>query len=60
MAALVFSSQTYQLIRLGADLVWAGAAVLWLVLVLRAWRGEVWRVPLVATLADRIVERTSS
>jgi uncharacterized membrane protein len=56
----VFSSQTYQLIRLGADLVWAGAAVLWLVLVLRAWRGEVWRVPLVATLADRIVERTSS
>ena len=60
MAALVFSSQAYQLVRLFADLVWAGAAGLWLVLVLRAWRGEVWRVPLVAALADRIVDRTSS
>lgn len=58
--ALVVSSQAYQLVRAIGDLLWAGAAVLWLVLVLRAWRGDVWRVPLVAALADHVVERTSS
>jgi uncharacterized membrane protein len=58
--ALVLSSATYQLMRVFGDLLWVGAAALWLVLVLRAWRGEVWRVPLVAALADRLEERTSS
>jgi uncharacterized membrane protein len=58
--ALVLSSETYQFVRVIADLLWAGAAVIWLVLVLRAWRGEAWRVPLAAALADRVVERTSS
>lgn len=58
--ALLVSGQTYQLVRVFGDVVWAGAAVVWLVLVLRAWRGDVWRVPLVAALADRVVERTSS
>ena len=57
--ALVVSSQTYQGVRFLADLLWAGAAILWLVLVLRAWRGEAWRVPLVAALADYVVERTN-
>jgi len=58
--ALMLSSQVYQLVRAMGDLLWAGAAVIWLVLVLRAWRGDVWRVPLVAALADHVVERTSS
>ena len=44
--ALVLSSATYQVMRVFGELLWVGAAVLWLVLVLRAWRGEVWRVPL--------------
>lgn len=58
--ALVLSSQAYQIVRVAGNLLWAGAAVLWLVLVLRAWRGDAWRVPLVAALADHVVERTSS
>jgi uncharacterized membrane protein len=58
--ALVLSSQAYQIVRVAGNLLWAGAAVIWLVLVLRAWRGEVWRVPLVAALADHVVDRTSS
>jgi uncharacterized membrane protein len=57
--ALMVSSQAYQAARALADVTWIGAAGLWLVLVVRAWRGETWRVPLVATLADRIVETTS-
>ena len=58
--ALVLSSETYRFVRVIADLLWAGAAVIWLVLVVRAWRGEAWRVPLAAALADRVVDRTSS
>lgn len=57
--ALMVSSQAYQAARALADVAWIGAAALWLVLVVRAWRGDTWRVPLVATLADRIVEKTS-
>jgi uncharacterized membrane protein len=60
VVALVLSSQTYQLMRAFGNLLWVGAAVLWLVLVLRAWHGDVWRVPLVAALADRVADRTSS
>ncbi len=57
--ALMVSSQAYQAARALADGTWIGAAVLWLVLVVRAWRGETWRGPRVATLADRIVATTS-
>ncbi len=58
--ALMLSSGAYQLLRSVGDLLWIGAAVLWFVLVVRAWRGETWRVPLVAALADQLVVRTSS
>ena len=55
--ALLLSNQVYQIVQATGNVVWLGAAVLWLVLVLKAWRGETWRVPLFATLADRIVEK---
>jgi uncharacterized membrane protein len=58
--ALVVSNQAYQAVRALADGVWIGSAVIWLVLVVRVWRGETWRVPLVAALADGIVAKTSS
>ncbi|MCC7181392.1 MAG: hypothetical protein IT177_23645 [Acidobacteria bacterium] len=57
--ALMVSGQAYQVARAVADALWIGTAALWLVLVVRAWRGETWRVPLVAALADRIVAKTS-
>lgn len=60
VVTLVLSSQAYQLVRVVGDLLWAGSAVLWLVVVLRTWRGDVWRVPLAAALADQVVKRTSS
>ncbi len=54
--ALLLSNQMYQIVQATGNVVWVGAAVLWLVLVLKAWRGETWRVPLFATLADGIVK----
>lgn len=58
--ALMTSTSAYQVLRTVGELLWIGAAVLWFVLVVRAWRGETWRVPLVAALADQLVARTSS
>ena len=55
--ALLLSNQIYQIVQAAGNVVWVGAAVLWLVLVLKAWRGETWRVPLVATLADGIAAK---
>ncbi len=55
--ALLLSNQTYHIVQAAGNVVWVGAAALWLVLVLKAGRGETWRVPLFATLADGIVEK---
>jgi uncharacterized membrane protein len=35
------------------------AVVLWLMLLVRTWRGETWRVPIAGDLASRIVLEAS-
>jgi uncharacterized membrane protein len=52
--ALVVSANGYWMLQAASNLIWLAAAAVWLVLMLRAWRGETWRLPLVAGLADRI------
>lgn len=56
--ALVLSSGLFRVLQLAGNVLWVVAALLWLVLVLLAWRGETWRVPLVAALADGLAART--
>lgn len=60
VVALAVSSELFPLVRALVDVVWVAGVVLWIVLVVRAGRGDTWRVPLVATLAEGLVERTSS
>jgi uncharacterized membrane protein len=55
--ALVVSSAGYRTLQALSNLIWLGAAAVWLVLMLRAWRGDTWRLPVVAGLADRIARR---
>jgi uncharacterized membrane protein len=33
---------------------WFGAVLLWLLLLLRTWRGETWRLPIAGDLAVKI------
>lgn len=54
VAMLVVSASAFQVARLLVYLVWIAAVGLWLVLMLRTFKGETWRVPFVADLADRI------
>ncbi|HUQ88190.1 MAG TPA: hypothetical protein VM096_11565 [Vicinamibacterales bacterium] len=48
---------TFQMIQAFGNALWFGAVVLWLVLLVRTWRGETWRVPVAGDLAMKIASR---
>jgi uncharacterized membrane protein len=48
---------TFQLLRTIGNVLWVAAVALWLVLLLKTWRGETWRLPLAGELARRIAAR---
>lgn len=52
--AFLVAAPAFQGLQAAGNFVWLGAVALWLVLMLRTWRGDTWRVPLVADLADKI------
>jgi uncharacterized membrane protein len=52
---LMVSSTAFQAARLAVSLVWMLSVGLWLTLMLKTYRGETWRVPLAADVADRLM-----
>jgi uncharacterized membrane protein len=57
IAMLVVSTAAFQAMQLLMYLVWLAAVVLWLIVMLRAFKGESWRVPFAADLAARLAAR---
>jgi uncharacterized membrane protein len=53
----VVSAPAFQVARVLVFAVWIVAVVLWLVLMVRTLKGETWRVPFVAEIADKVVGR---
>ena len=53
--AFFVAGPSFQLLQAAGNVVWLAAVALWLVLLLKTWRGETWRVPIVADLADKII-----
>lgn len=45
---------TFQLMQAIGNALWFGAVLLWLFLLVKAWRGETWRVPVAGDLAMKI------
>ena len=45
---------TFQIIQAFGNALWFGAVLLWLLLLLRTWRGETWRLPIAGDLAMKI------
>jgi uncharacterized membrane protein len=45
---------TFQLLQAFGNALWFGAVLLWLFLLVKTWRGETWRVPMVAGLALKL------
>jgi uncharacterized membrane protein len=57
VGALFISPTAFQAARMVVYLVWMGAVVLWLIVMMKTFRGETWRVPFAGDLAARIAAR---
>ena len=57
VTTLVVWPEGYPLVQRISELIWLGAVVLWMVLMLKAWRGDLHRLPLAGRLAERIAGR---
>ena len=49
--AFVVATPSFRIIQAIGNVLWLGAVLLWLLLLLKTWRGETWRVPIAADLA---------
>ena len=54
---LVVSAAAFQAARLLVYLVWIAAVAIWMLLMLKTFQGETWRVPFASDLATRLSER---
>src|SRR5262245_58093376 len=54
---LVVSAAAFQAARLLVYVVWFAAVAMWLLLMVKTFHGETWRVPFASDLADRLSER---
>ena len=54
--AFFVATQTFQMLQAIGNLLWFGAVLLWLFLLVKAWRGEIWRVPVAAEFATRLAK----
>jgi len=52
--AFFVAAPTFQMLQAIGNLIWFAAVLLWLFLLVKAWRGETWRVPLAGDLAMKI------
>ena len=52
--AFFMAASAFQLLQAIGNALWFGAVLLWLVLLVRTWRGETWRVPIAGDLAVKI------
>jgi uncharacterized membrane protein len=55
---LVVSAAAFQAARFVVSAVWIAAVVIWLLLMFRTFKGETWRVPIVADLAEKLVGKS--
>lgn len=55
VVALLLPGPAFQLLQALGNLIWLGAVVLWIALLVKTFRGETWRVPLASGVADRLV-----
>jgi len=52
--AFFVAAPTFQMLQAIGNLIWFGAVLLWLFLLVKAWRGETWRVPVAGDFAAKI------
>lgn len=55
--AFVVAVPTFPALQAAGNALWFGAVLLWLFLLVKAWRGETWRIPVAGDLAMKIASR---
>lgn len=55
--AFIVAVPSFQLLQAVGNALWLAAVLLWLVLMVKTWRGETWRVPGASDLARKIAGR---
>jgi uncharacterized membrane protein len=55
VVALLVPGPAFRLLQSMGNLIWIGAVLLWIALLVKTFRGETWRVPLASGVADRMV-----
>lgn len=55
--AFFVATRTFQLVQAFGNVLWFGAVLLWLFLLVKTWRGEDWRVPLAGDLASKLAAK---
>ena len=58
--AFFVAAPSFQIVQAIGNVLWFGAVLLWLLLLLKTWRGETWRVPIAGDLAVKIAGVGSS
>ena len=54
--AFFLATPTFQMLQSIGNAIWLAAVLLWLFLLVKAWQGETWRVPIVGSLAARLAQ----
>ena len=54
--AFFLATPIFQMLQSIGNAIWLAAVLLWLFLLVKAWRGETWRVPVVGGLAMRLAQ----
>jgi uncharacterized membrane protein len=52
--AFFVAAPTFQMLQAIGNAIWFAAVLLWLLLLVKTWRGETWRVPVAGDLATKI------
>ena len=55
--AVLMTGPLFQMLQTVGNLIWLLAVLLWLFLLVKAWRGETWRIPVAGDLAMKIASR---
>jgi uncharacterized membrane protein len=62
VAAMVmfFSAVMFRLVFWASMLAWIASLVVWLICMVKAYLGEVWKLPIAGEIAERLIDRQST
>jgi uncharacterized membrane protein len=57
---MFFSAAMFRVLFWGAMLAWIASLIVWLICMVKAYLGEVWKLPIAGEIAERLIARQSA